>query len=102
MHPDKVSRDRLSKLTDLPNIGPAMARDLQRLGIEQPQQLADCDAMELYFRLCDISGVQQDPCVLDTFMSITAFMQGEAAQPWWAFTARRKKLLSALQKNQGA
>ena len=34
MHPAKVRRDHLHQLTDLPNIGPASAADLRRLGIE--------------------------------------------------------------------
>lgn len=29
MHPDKVRRDRLQALTDLPNVGPAVAADLR-------------------------------------------------------------------------
>ena len=40
MNPSKVRRDRLSALTDLPNIGPAMAADLRLLGFERPEQLA--------------------------------------------------------------
>ena len=39
MHPSKVDRSRLHRLTDLPNVGPAMAKDLLLLGIERPEQL---------------------------------------------------------------
>lgn len=91
MHPDKVRRDRLEKLTDLPNIGPAMAADLVLLGIRRPQQVAGRDPFELYRSLSRKTGVRQDPCVLDVFISITSFMNGGAPKPWWAFTAERKR-----------
>ena len=29
MHPDKVRREQVSQLTDLPNIGPSLAGDLR-------------------------------------------------------------------------
>ncbi len=36
MNPTKVVRERVRTLTDLPNIGPACAADLRRLGITEP------------------------------------------------------------------
>jgi hypothetical protein len=36
MNPAKVTRDRLTRLTDLPNVGPAFAGDLELLGINRP------------------------------------------------------------------
>ncbi len=90
MNPAKVRRDRLLALTDLPNIGPAMARDLRLLGFEHPGQLAGQDPQALYDRLCELTGVRQDPCVLDVFVSVTRFMDGEEAKPWWHFTPERK------------
>ena len=50
----------------------------------------DCDAYALYRELCRRDGVRHDPCVLDVLLSLVDFMQGGAAQPWWAFTAERK------------
>lgn len=41
MNPDKVNREKLQKLTDLPNIGKAGAADLVLLGIHQPEDLKD-------------------------------------------------------------
>ena len=96
MHPDKVSRVRLSVLTDLPNIGPSLAADLRLLGIETPQQLTGRDGFDLYRRLCDITQTRHDPCVLDTFLSITDFMAGNPARPWWYFTAERKRRWPSL------
>lgn len=95
MHPDKVARDRLVRLTDLPNVGPACARDLQRLGIHQPADLVGCDAQEMYERLCVLTGTRQDPCVLDTLVSVVRFMHGEPARPWWHYSAQRKASVAA-------
>jgi len=92
MHPDKVDRARLRAFTDLPNIGPAMARDFETLGFTSPAQLAGQDPLAMYDALCAATGVRQDPCVLDVFMSVTRFLAGESPRPWWAFTAERKRL----------
>ena len=91
MNPNKVQRSKLIELTDLPNVGPAMARDLELIGIRAPKDLEGCDPFELYSLLCERTGVRQDPCVLDTFMSLTDFTGGNAPQPWWAYTSERKR-----------
>jgi len=91
MHPDKVERSCTNKLTDLPNVGPAMARDLALIGIRGPDQLRDRDPWELYELLCARTRTRQDPCVLDTFMSITDYMGGGEPRPWWAYTQERKR-----------
>ncbi len=96
MHPEKVDRDRVAAFTDLPNIGRAMAGDFQLLGFTSPAQLTDRDPYELYLALSQATGTRQDPCVLDTFMSVSAFLAGEAPKPWWAFTAERKARYGAL------
>lgn len=90
MNPAKVKRDQIRELTDLPNIGPAMARDLRLLGFERPAQLVGQDPQALYDRLCGLTGVRQDPCVLDVFVSVTRFMDGEEPRPWWHYTFERK------------
>jgi hypothetical protein len=95
VNPQKVQRDRVYKLEDLPNIGPAMADDLRLLGIQVPEQLCERDAYEMYVLLCDKTGRRHDPCVIDVFLSIVHFMRGGEARPWWAFTAERKKELGA-------
>ena len=91
MNPDKVQRKRLYRLTDLPNVGPAMANDLELIGIHSPEKLVGKDPLKLYQMLCRKSGVRHDPCVLDVFMSVTSFMSGGQPQPWWAYTAERKR-----------
>lgn len=95
MNPAKVRRDRLARLEDLPNIGPAGARDLRRLGIARPADLVGQDAYELYERLSLLTGQRQDPCVLDVFLSVVRFMAGEPARPWWDYTAERQRALAA-------
>lgn len=96
MHPDKVRREQVSRLTDLPNIGPSLAGDLRLLGITHPKQLQGTDAHGLYRRLCDITQVRHDPCVLDVFLSITDFMAGNPPRVWWHYTAERKRRWPSL------
>jgi len=95
MSPDKVDRQRVHGLTDLPNVGPATAKDFERLGIRSPQQLAGADPVALYRQLCEVTGVHHDPCTLDVFMAAVDFMNGGQPQSWWAFTERRKQLMAA-------
>jgi hypothetical protein len=95
MNPSKVERSRVRRLTDLPNIGKACADDLRLLGIDQPQQLIGRSPFQMYAQLCEKTGMRHDPCVLDVFMSITRFMDGDDARPWWAYTEERKTLLGA-------
>jgi len=90
MNPAKVDRQRLRHLTDLPNIGPAMAADLQLLGILAPAQLKGRDPYQLYDALCERTGQRHDPCVIDVFISVTRFMDGDDPRPWWDYTPERK------------
>lgn len=100
MHPDKVDRERVTRLTDLPNVGKATAGDLVLLGIRTPEQLVGQCPMDLYRRLCRKTGQRQDPCVIDVLMSLTEFMNGAPPKPWWAYTEARKRML-ADSKAQG-
>lgn len=93
MHPDKVIREKVRRLTDLPNIGKAGAADLQLLGITEPEQLRSRDPWQMYHELCELTGQRHDPCVIDVFISITRFMQGGPAQVWWAYTDERQQIL---------
>ena len=93
MNPAKVDRNKLEKLTDLPNIGPAIAADLRLLRINKPNDLAGQSPVELYHMLSQIKGKRQDPCVLDVFISVTRFVDGEEPHPWWMYTEERKRIL---------
>ncbi|MGB8337549.1 MAG: helix-hairpin-helix domain-containing protein [Burkholderiales bacterium] len=91
MSPSKAHRALVVKLTDLPNIGKAGADDLRLLGIHEPSQLIGKCPFEMYDKLCEKTATRHDPCVIDVFISITRFMNGEEAQPWWKFTEDRKR-----------
>ena len=82
--------DRATALESIPNIGPALARDLRTIGIASPDQLRGRDAFALYQSLNRATQARHDPCVLDTFMAAVDFMDGAAALPWWHYTPRRK------------
>ncbi|AXK40900.1 helix-hairpin-helix domain-containing protein [Crenobacter cavernae] len=91
MHPKRCGPPHEAKaLTDLPNIGPAMAEDLRLIGITHPGQLVACDPYRLYDELCVSSGVRHDPCVIDVLISVVRYMDGQGARVWWDYTAERK------------
>lgn len=93
MSPSKVLREKVRLLTDLPNVGPSLAGDLQLIGIRTPDELKGRDPYALFERLCEVTQQRHDPCVLDIFISVTRFMNGEPPAVWWQFTAERKKAL---------
>jgi hypothetical protein len=94
MNPVKVKRDCVKQLTDLPNIGKAMAEDLRTIGIIKPEQLTGRSPYEMYQELCSKTGSRHDPCVIDVFVSITRFIEGDNPRPWWEYTAERKRTLN--------
>jgi hypothetical protein len=100
MNPAKVERSSIHRLTDLPNVGPAIANDLRRIGISVPGQLVGKDPYVLYKKLCRQKGSRQDPCVLDVFISVTRFMNGEVARPWWEYTGERKRLYGSVLRKE--
>jgi hypothetical protein len=94
VNPARVDHARVCVLTDLPNVGPSIAADLRLIGIHAPSQLVGRSPVALYRELCEVTGTRHDPCVLDVFMSVTRFMDGEAPRPWWDYTAERKSILA--------
>jgi len=79
-------------LDQIPNIGRSLAEDLRGIGIRTPKALVGKDPLRLYQTLNQKTGIRHDPCVLDTFMAAVAFMNGEGAKPWWAYTPQRKAM----------
>jgi hypothetical protein len=77
-------------LQGIPNVGPAMATDLLRLGVADVQDLATREPDALYAALGALDGRRPDPCVWDVFAAAVAYARGEPARPWWYFTAVRK------------
>ena len=91
----KIAHAQVTALEDLPNVGPAVAADFRRIGIRTPRSLAGRDPYKLYEALNRATGARHDPCVLDTFIAVVRFMDGAPAQPWWKYTAERKRALAA-------
>ena len=77
-------------LRALPNVGPAVARMLVRLGVERPDDLRGQAPDALFRRLCDLDGRRHDPCLLDTFTAVVDHAGGAPASPWWYYSRRRK------------
>ena len=91
-------RSGCTSLEQLPNVGPAVAAFLRRLGLSSPENLKGRDPYTMFDDLCRITGHRHDPCLLDTFIAVTRFMNGEPAEPWWKYTAERKKRRAAREK----
>ncbi len=99
--PRKSNKEReLTRLEDIPNVGPAIAADLRQLGIATPTELPGRDPYAMYDDLCRITGQHHDPCLLDTFIAAVRYMEGEPKKPWWKYTAERKRELAA--RNAGS
>jgi hypothetical protein len=86
---------QIARLEDIPNVGPAVAADLRRLGITTPGELPGRDPYALYDDLCRITGQRHDPCLLDTFIAAVRYMEGAPKKPWWKYTAERKREMAA-------
>ena len=95
------NREEIAHLEDIPNIGPAVAADLRRLGIMTPDELPGRDPYAMYDDLCRITGQRHDPCLLDTFIAAVRYMEGAPKLPWWKYTAERKRELAAREANLG-
>lgn len=100
MKPERVDRNGLRSLTDLPNVGKAVAKDLQQLGFRAPEQLIGQCPFRLFQRLCEITGERQDLCMLDLFLSVADFLDGNPPRPWWEFTPLRKRLFAGHQADE--
>jgi DNA transformation protein len=79
-----------TKLTDLPNIGKAIATDLLSIGIASPDDLTGNDAMQVFKDLKVVMGRRHDPCVYYTLLSAKHFLETGESLPWWRFTAQGK------------
>jgi len=87
-------RDGIKSLQDIPNVGPAIEKDLRLLGFHEPAQLPGRDPYQMFNALCECTGTRHDPCVIDVFISAVRFMEGEPPKKWWAYTRERKQALN--------
>jgi len=89
----RTTKTQSSDLTDLMNVGKAVAAYLERAGITQTSQLAGRDPIDVYEAICEVDAQRLDPCLLDTIMSAIDQANGNPARPWWTYTPQRKQLL---------
>ena len=87
------------RLRDLRSVGPATVQDLALLGVTDVATLAGCDPQALYDRLCAITGVRQDPCVLDVLACAVAQardpgLPAERREWWWWSRVRKSRTSS--------
>jgi nucleotidyltransferase/DNA polymerase involved in DNA repair len=81
-------------LQDLISVGPAMLRDFELLGIRSVKQLGGQDPVNLYRKLCRITGERIDICCQDVFAAAVAqarnpLLPAEQCQ-WWYWSRQRK------------
>lgn len=93
--PPKGLERAFAELQEIPNVGPATAEDLLRLGVRKLEDLKARDPLEMYDAISRLDGVRHDPCVIDVFMAVVHHAKTGHAKPWWNFTAARKKLLES-------
>ena len=92
---DVLQQQTFVQLQTLPNVGPATAADLLRLGVTSVDDLSRRDPRELYDRISALDGVRHDPCVLDTYAAaIHAARMGDAI-PWFGFSDARKRAMES-------
>ena len=88
-----MSRENIKHLQQIPNIGKAIEKELNVIGINLPGQLIGKDPYKMYNELSNITHQKQDPCLLDVFISAVRYMEGGPAKKWWEFTEERKNKL---------
>lgn len=81
----------MNELLTIPNVGPATAGDLRRLGITRVGQLRARDPEKMYAALCKRDGVRHDPCLRDVFAAAVYYARTGRTRTWWSFTPARKK-----------
>lgn len=86
-------RENISHLQEIPNIGKAIAKELNVIGIDLPAQLIGKDPYKMYDELTNITHQKKDPCLLDVFISAVRYMEGGPVKKWWEFTEERKNKL---------
>lgn len=91
-----------TELTQLMNVGPAVARYLARAGITEVGQLRGRDPAEIYETICERDARRHDPCLLDTIVSAVDQANGNPARPWWTYTPDRKGQASGAMPTRAA
>ena len=77
-------------LTDLPNIGKAIAADLKKIGINSSSDIEKRNLLSIFDELRTVMGKRHDPCVYYTLLSVKHFLRTGESLPWWKFTEQGK------------
>ena len=77
-------------LTDLPNIGKAIAADLKKIGINSSSDIEKRNPLSIFEELRTVMGKRHDPCVYYTLLSVKHFLRTGESLPWWKFTEQGK------------
>lgn len=81
-----------NELTSVPGVGPSIAQDLNRLGINTVNDLKHKDAHELYDKLAILDGHPHDRCVLYVFACAVYYANTTNPNPellkWWRWKQR--------------
>ena len=89
-----MSGQNVRRLQNIPNIGRAIEKKILLLGIREPAELIGRDPYKMYDDLCNVTGKEHDPCLLDVFISAVRYMEGGPPKKWWEFTRERKERLA--------
>ncbi len=84
----------MEKLTDLPNIGPQLAKYLEQVGVESPAELRNSDAESLFIQ---IRAIDPSACICK-LMAIDGAIKGIR---WHNLSPERKEELKHFIKMLG-
>ncbi len=90
-----MSKTDIKSLQEIPNVGKAIEKYFNIIGVNSPKQLIGKDPYKMYNELCNATNKKHDPCVIDVFISAVRYMEGGPPKKWWEFTAERKIKLGA-------
>ena len=84
-------------LTDIPGVGPSIAKDLREIGVRRPADLIGKDPEELYASSNRRAGAVQDRCLLYSFRCAVYFAETPPNRrdpeklKWWNWKDRPKR-----------
>ena len=78
---------RLKELQQIPGVGPAIARDLWKLGYRSVSELKHQNPELMYEQLCVLEGIRLDRCLLYVFRCAVYYASNTVHDPellkWW-------------------